>query len=419
MTPPKPDGSQSADLQWPSWPQSSPDIEDAAVRVLRSARWAISGMNRGGLSEERAFGDEFARFVHAKYGVPVANGSSALVTALEAAGVGFGDEVLVPGLVWIACASAVARVGAIPVLVDVSEDTFCMSALAAASAITERTRAILLVHLYSSIADLDAFTKLAADHDLALIEDCSQAHGASWRGRRVGSFGIAGTFSFQNLKLLTCGEGGIVVTSSDQIFDAAQQFRADGRRWLADSVPLGSPDLEEIGSYQGHNFCMPEISAAILRASLPRLEDQNRLRAQNVAIFEDALASVKGAAVVRAHDDRITEPTFYHVPVQIDPEMFAGASGEAVGAAVTKRVGLYLEPVDPPLNKHPLYRPNLYRRFDERHRAQLGVDRFDLPVATHLSRTSFTIPHYAFLGTEDNLFRLVEAVMQVQKHQAS
>lgn len=400
---------------WPSWPQTSPEIEESVCRVLRSGRWAISGMNAGMHAEERVFGDEFASYLGVSHGVPVANGSAALVVALEALGIGTGDEVLVPGLVWVACASAVARVGARPVLVDVDELTLCMSLDAAEAAVGERTRAILLVHLYSSVADLDAFSALAERRGLALIEDCAQAHGAAWRGRRVGTIGRVSAFSFQNSKLLTAGEGGLVATSDDDLADAAQQLRGDGRRWTTENGRRGFPDLDEVGTRQGHNLCMSELHAAVLRASLRLLDDQNARRHANALVLEDALGTLDGVSVVRNRDTRITQPTFYHLPVRIDPNAFGGAVGERVGRAVAEEVGLYLEPVDPPLNAHPLYRPDRYTRFNFLHRKWLDVGDFDLPVATRVSANCFTIPHHALLAPQDRVLGLAEALAHVQR----
>ena len=408
-------GTPLFELDWPMWPSSSPKIEAAVLRVLRSGRWAISGMSTGTLSEERQFGEEFAQYIGVPYGIPVTNGSSALVVALEAIGVGYGDEVLVPGLVWVACGSAVARVGGIPILVDVEKETFCMSVEAAEAAITERTKAILLVHLYSSVADLDAFVDLARRRGVSLIEDCSQAHGAMWRQKRVGSFGSIAAFSFQNSKLLTAGEGGIVTTADEALYDAAQQLRSDGRRWKAHIVKCGFPDLEEIGERQGHNHCMTEIQAAVLRASLRTLDEANRKRIRNVETLEGHLSRIEGVRVVRRRDPRSTVPTFFHLPIQIEGESFANVSIERIGAAVAAEIGLFLEPVDAPLDSHVLYQPIKYRRFCGERRRTLDVASYDLPNARLLSRSCFTLPHHALLAPAGHMSSIAEAIAHVQR----
>ncbi len=398
------------------WPASTPEIEEAVVRVLRSGRWAISGMSTGHGSEERKFGRAFARYIGVEHGIPTASGSSAIVAALTALGIGVGDEVLVPGVVWVACASAVARLGATPILVDLTVDDFAMDPAHASALTGPRTAAILMVHLSSSIADVDELTLLAERHHLVLLEDCSQAHGAVWRGRRVGTFGRAAAFSFQSSKLLTAGEGGIVVTDDDSLADAAQQARADGRRWNNGRVREGFPDLVVGGTTQGHNHCMTEMQAAILTASLPALDEQNAARIEMVTYLEQQLSPIEGVQTVRRRDDpRVDRPTFWHLPVRIDPEAFGGHHVEHVREAVSFAAGLFLEPVGAPLNRNPLYNPQLYRRFTVDHRLELLASGTHLPVCELLARTCLTIPHHALLGGPVLIDRLVEAFVAVQQ----
>ena len=391
-------------LPWPRWPMATPAIEEAAIRVLHSGRWAISGMSSGTESEEKQFGREWARYLDVEFAVPTANGSSAIVACLEAAGIAYGDEVLVPGLAWVACASAVARIGAIPILVDLHAETYAMDASAAESLVTDRTRAVLVTHLSSSIADIDAFQRLCERHDLILIEDCSQAHGAVWRGRRVGSFGEFAAFSFQSSKLLTAGEGGAAVTSGETNFLALQESRADGRVWSSHQRQAAFPDLAAGSELQGHNYCMTEIQAAVLREGLEALDDQNRTRIDRVAFLEDRLATIPGVRTMRRREDsRVDIPTFWHLPIQVDSAEFGGASAEDVRANLSRRVGLFLEPVGAPMSEHPLYRPSLYRRFPSEHVRRLQDAAVALPISRMFSDTCFTLPHHALLADEDTL----------------
>lgn len=401
---------------WPQWPAWDEHTEEAVLRVLRSGRWAISGMSTGAPSEERRFGEAFADFVGVPYGVPVVNGSAALVVALESLGVGFGDEVLVPGLVWVACASAVARIGARPVLVDIEPDTFCMCPSSAAAVMTSRTRAILLVHLYSSLADLDAFLALSEKTGVPIVEDCSQAHGAKWRGQRVGSLGSVGTFSFQNSKLLTAGEGGIVVSKHKSLYNALQQLRSDGRRWRRGPSVEGFPDLEEVGEWQGYNFCMTEFQAALLNERLQHLDEENERRAKNALLLESYLADIGHVTLIRRRDGRVTCPTFYHLPFKIDPVGFGGADIDTIRLALQAELGLYLEPVDPPLNKHVLYQPRLSRRFNTLRKTELDVRCFNLPRAAELSTTCFTLPHHALLAHSTAMRNIAEAFEKIKRH---
>lgn len=401
---------------WPAWPASTERIEQAVLDVLRSQRWSVSGMRQDGDSRERRFGREFASFTGVNHGVPTTNGSAALVCALTALGIGYGDEVLVPGLAWVACASAVARVGAVPVFVDLEAETYAMNPSSAEELVGPRTVAVIVVHLSSSIADLDLFQSLAARNGLALVEDCSQAHGAVWRGSRVGSFGALGAFSFQSSKLLTAGEGGIVVTDDPHLAAAAQQARADGREWSSGAVVRGLPDLVMAGRVQGHNHCMTEMQAAILSASLPMLDEQNRIREEAVHYLEAVIEGVDGVRILRRRgDSRVDMPTFWHVPVQLDSDAFGGFSTEQVRVALSQRAGLFLEPVGSAIPESPIYNPQLYQRFPEQHRSLLRAATPHLEVSRMLAETCFTIPHHALLASRSTLDRLLGEVVEVQR----
>jgi dTDP-4-amino-4,6-dideoxygalactose transaminase len=402
-------------LAWGAWPMSSPAVEGAVLSVLRSGRWAISGMNAGKDSQERGFARLFGEYVGVPSVAATASGSSALVVALQAAGIGYGDEVLVPGLAWVACASAVARIGAVPVLVDIDPEIYAMDARVAESLVGPRTAAILVTHLASTVADLDAFEDLATRHGLAVVEDASQAHGAMWRGRRVGSYGETAAFSFQSSKLLTAGEGGAAVSRRTDMAGTLQQLRADGRVW-ADRTAEGFPDLAPGDGQQGHNHCMTEMQSAILTASLPDLDAQHDTRLAGVSRLEGLLEGVDGIQTVRRRgDSRVDRETFWHLPLRIDPEAFGGASAEQVRALLSRLVGLFLEPVGAPMTEHPLYRPRLYRRFPPDHVARLTAPQGDLPGAREFSRTTFTMPHHALLAPVEVLDGFVERVVLLQR----
>lgn len=198
--------------EWPKWPRSDHDTLTAIREVLESSRWTVSGASDGRVCFERRFAQAFADFNEIRFCTPTASGTTALTIALQALGVGRGDEVIVPGQTWVACASAVVNIGAVPVLADIDAATLAISPQRVAESISDRTAAILIVHPFNSIADLDAFTSLSRRTGIPLIEDCAQAHGARWRESRVGTFGDIGCFSMQQSKLLTAGEGGAAIT---------------------------------------------------------------------------------------------------------------------------------------------------------------------------------------------------------------
>jgi L-glutamine:2-deoxy-scyllo-inosose/3-amino-2,3-dideoxy-scyllo-inosose aminotransferase len=172
------------------------------AEVLGSGRWAYDG------PVESEFERRFAELQTARYGLCVANGTVALQLALEALDIGVGDEVIVPGFTWQATVATVVDVNAMPVLVDADPETYCPDPSLVEAAITPRTRAIVVVHLYNSLTDMDRILEIARRHGLYVVEDCAHSHGSRWRGQGVGSIGDIGTFSFQASKTLTAGEGG-------------------------------------------------------------------------------------------------------------------------------------------------------------------------------------------------------------------
>ena len=165
---------------WPKWPVWDKNEEKSLIEVLKSGVWSYNG------PKEKEFNKAFADFIGTDYAVSAANGTVTLQLALEACGVGLGDEVIVPGLTWQATAASVLDINAIPVLVDVCEDTWCIDPSEVEKAISPRTRAIIPVHLYGCLADMDAIMAIAAKHKLIVIEDCAHKHGGEWKGKKAG-----------------------------------------------------------------------------------------------------------------------------------------------------------------------------------------------------------------------------------------
>src|SRR5581483_7261598 len=217
-------GNKAKNKPFPVWPYYDEQEERALKEVLESRVWWRTPGTRT-LEFERAF----AAFHGAKHGLAVTNGTAALEVVMAALNVGPGDEVIVPDFTFVATASAVLFAGALPVMVDVLPDTYCIDPGLVEEAITPRTKAIIAVHMGGHPADLDRLSKIAGDRGIALVEDSSHAHGSEWRGRRIGAIGIAGTFSFQSSKLMTAGEGGIVITNDDEVERLARSVHDCGR----------------------------------------------------------------------------------------------------------------------------------------------------------------------------------------------
>ena len=211
----------------------------------------------------RQFERDFAAFCQCDYGVAVSNGTVAIHLALETLGVGKGDEVIIPDLTFAATINTVFHAGATPVIVDVKEDTWCIDPAEIEKAITPNTKAIIPVHVYGQVCDMDAIMDIAKRHDLYVIEDCAEAHGAEFKGKKVGSFGHISTFSFFGNKVITTGEGGMCVTNSKAYNDRMCVLRDHGmskeKRYWHDEV--------------GYNYRMTNLQAAIGVGQLERIDE--------------------------------------------------------------------------------------------------------------------------------------------------
>lgn len=269
-------GTAAITAEWPAWPPALDDNQRSKLAgVIESGHL---GSTSGPLCDE--FADAFAHRHDTTHGVMCVNGTVALFAALRAAGVGPGDEVIIPTYTFVACATSVILLGATPVIVDVESDDLHMSRETIEEALSERTKAIMVVHIAGSACDMDPIMDLAAERDLFVVEDSAQAHGATYRSRSVGSLGHASTFSFQSSKAMTAGEGGIVCTSdqglADRVWSACNVGRSREGAWY------GHPTV-------GWNFRMTELQAAVLLPWLPRLDEEIAHRNAFAATFAQRL----------------------------------------------------------------------------------------------------------------------------------
>ena len=255
----------------------SEEINAAILRVLERGYYILG-------PEVEAFEQEFAKFVGTRFAIGVASGTDAIYLALCAAGIAAGDEVILPAHTAVATLCAVEQCGAQAVLADIEPDCFTIDAKSVARKITSRTRAIIPVHLYGHPADLDALADVVSDRNIIVLEDCAQAHGAEHRGRRVGSIGSVGAFSFYPTKNLGApGDGGMIVTNDESVFEQARRLRTYG--W----------NERFISASRGWNSRLDELHAAVLRAKLlhlPDLIDQRRAIAKSyIAAIGDGISA--------------------------------------------------------------------------------------------------------------------------------
>jgi dTDP-4-amino-4,6-dideoxygalactose transaminase len=388
------------------WPQFDERERQAILDVLGSRNW-------GGYPSPNhlaaLFSQRFAAHHDARHALCAANGTVTLEIALKAVGIQPGDEVIVPAYTFEATAAPVLRLGAIPVFVDVLPDTYCIDAVAAEEAVTSHTRAIIPVHLAMSMADMDALTELAAQHGLKIIEDCAHAHGARWREKGAGSIGDAGSFSMQTSKLMTAGEGGVVTTNDDELFELCQSYVNCGRASQTDRFQH---------RILGFNYRMTEFQAAILLAQLERLPEQTAHRAARAARLSERLLSIPGISLLRK-DARLTTQAIYQFVFKYDREAFGGASRDRFVAALEAEGipsdGLFYEPI---------YRSALFN-VDPRDFPALSTPsskglpwaRTRCPVAERAAyRESVWLPHQLLLGSEQDVDQIVEAVAKIQSN---
>jgi dTDP-4-amino-4,6-dideoxygalactose transaminase len=290
-------GNPVREKAWPTWPMIEDSDVQAVADAVRSCKWS---MNLG--TQVREFETEFAAYNHARHAIAVNSGSSALQVALAAREIGVGDEVIVPTYTYVASANAALLVGATPILVDVEADTYNICPAAIEAAITPRTRAIIAVHFSGAMANIEALKAIADKHNLALIEDAAHSHGGRYDGQALGTFGVAGCFSFQASKNLNCGEGGCILTNDDDFARIARAVMSNGRI--------------EGGAWYGHflgggTFRMTEMQAALLRSQLRRLKEQTQRRDENGRALDAGLAAIDGLSPMRRLEKQELHP--YHL----------------------------------------------------------------------------------------------------------
>ncbi|SDT12968.1 DegT/DnrJ/EryC1/StrS family aminotransferase [Actinopolymorpha singaporensis] len=378
---------------FPSWPVAGQEVGAELLDVLDSGKWGSTHGER-----VAAFERDFAEYQQAAHCVCVSSGTLALVAGLRAAGVGIGDEVVVPPYTFIASAAAVVLVGAVPVFADVDPATHLLDPAAAAAAITPRTRAVMPVHIAGRPCDLDAFAAIGREHGVAIVEDAAQAHGAEWRGRRVGALGDLGTFSFQTSKNMSAGEGGAMVTNDDRLAERLYALANVGR------VRGGGWYQHE---YLGYNLRLTEFQAAILAGQLRDHPATQATRDANARLLGSLLGDVEGV-LVAADDPNVTAHGRHLFLMRLPALGVAGKRDEFVQALAAEGVpcsGGYVG----------LHRNNALREEIAAitKRLDLPYDEPRVPGAEQVAADTVWLPQPALLGTEDDVRDIAAAVSKV------
>jgi len=400
-------GPKAVTIPAPKWPISGAEEVKWMTEVVKSGKWSWLGQH------ERAFCDEYSKFIGSKYAIGLANGTVTLQCALQAVGVVPGDEVIVPGMTWCATAQAAMDIGATVVFVDIDEETLAIDPACVEKAITRKTKAIIPVHLYGCMCDMDALLKIAKKHKLKIVEDVAHQHGSRWRNKGAGAIGDAGSFSFQQSKVLTCGEGGAVTTNDIDVYKAVFALKQVG--WMPANPKKSLYDGLVPGKRYGHNYRLNEMQAVLLRGGLMRLEKQTMLREVRSKQLREGLAGIGGPLRAAYRDPRITRQAYYAMTFYYDPKKAGGVSkhafAHAMGAEGCGFGGPYW-----PVYRTPLL--NLYDStspipFRDRKKMQ-DYKHMKLPNTERcVEETALLLGHPHLLGSEAYINQIIAAVRKV------
>jgi dTDP-4-amino-4,6-dideoxygalactose transaminase len=381
--------------------------EDGLREVLQSGKWYRYAAGEKGKVAE--FERQWAADVGVPYCQATNSGTSSLVCALAALQIGPGDEVLVPPYTFIATVNAVLVHHALPVFADTDPDTAQMDPGSLESRINENTRAILPVHIAGAPCDMDRILAIAKTHGLHVVEDACQAHTAAWNGKRVGSLGDAGCFSFQNSKNITSGDGGALTTNDRMIYARAQAFQNNGSSPVKDDGAKTS---------NGMNLRLTEFQGALLLAQMTRNAELTRRREENGAYLNDLLNAVPGVRAKRTYPG--TTRHGYHLYMfDFDPEQFAGMSKslflKALAAEGVPASGGYTA-----LNKQPFVEQFLaapgFQRIYSAQRLKDYREQNECPANDRMIERTCWLTQNILLGSRQDMDSIAEAVSRIQKH---
>jgi dTDP-4-amino-4,6-dideoxygalactose transaminase len=401
-------GSPVKSDRFPSWPVTDEVEDQALLKVLRSGKWG-----RGNGSQVARFEQEYAQLTGAKHCLAAANGTSALLIALHAIGVQAGDEVILPPYTFVATANAILAMNALPVFVDSDPRTFQIDASKIEAAITPRTVAIIPVHLGGNVADMDTINGIAAKHKLPVIEDACQSHLAEWKGRKVGTLGTLGCFSFQASKNLNSGEGGAVLTNDSEAIERCFAFHNNSRGRNA-----AGADFSYVS--KGLNLRMTEFQAALLMAQMTRLAKQASTREKNAEYLTAQLKQIPGIAPAEAYGG-CTRNAYHLYMFRYDPSRFAGLPRAKFLKALAAE-GVPASSGYSPLNKEPVLTNTLasrgYSRIFDAKTLKSWHGRNQCPANDRLCSEAVWFTQTMLLGPRSDMDAIVSAIRKIQTHAA-
>jgi dTDP-4-amino-4,6-dideoxygalactose transaminase len=393
---------QEAKENFPKWPVYDESEIEALKNVIKSGKWwcGAPGLHQG--ENIWKFQEEFAKFQGAKHCIAVFNGTVAIEVPLLALGIGLGDEVIVSDYTFVASASAVVATNAVPIFCDIDPETLVMDVNKVEELITKRTKAIIPVHLGGNPVEMDKLMEIADKYNLKVVEDCAHAHGSKYKGKYIGNWGNAGTFSFQASKILTAGEGGAIITNDDKLADLMYTISDCGRK------------KNEYGYNHyiyGTNYRMSEYQAAVLLEQIKKFPAQHKLRNENAQYLMKKLNQIDGIKVMKPSPG--TEMLGWYVyPIVFESEKFGGITK----LEFYKNLNLNGIPTDdcyPPLHGLYCFKNIDLRKGIDYSKANWGGNKSEnkyFPVVSDIYSRSVEFPHEMLLASKKKLDSVVEII---------
>lgn len=389
--------------KWPEWPVWDQAAEKSIVEMLRGGRWW-----RGSGEHVTAFEKKYAELIGAKRCLATSSGTSSLLVAMEALGVDAGDEVLVSPYTFIASYNVILMHKALPVFVDTDPETFLIDPRKIEERITERTTAIIPVHIYGLPVDMDSVNAVAAKHDLKVIEDACQAWLAEYKGKKVGTLGDAGCFSFQNSKNLPAGEGGAIVSNNDALMDLCNSVHNCGR-------PYGSVKRTSDYPVNGGNHRMQQIQALILISQMDRIVADADVRNANAHYLDEQLAKIPGIVPYKLANGA-TRSAYHMYPFRYLKEHFRNAPKEKFLEAL-RAEGVPCSSGYKPQNNEGLIDKALnsrgYKRLFSAARLKQWHEENILPGNDRICGEAVTFYQNILLGSRSDMDDIVKAIGRI------
>ena len=352
------------------------------------------------------FEKEWANFNNSKFCALLTNGTHTLQVALETLDIGVGDEVIVPGLTWQATASAVCDVNAVPILVDIDPETICIDPQKIEDAITPNTRAIIPVHLYHRMSDLDAIMRIAKNHNLFVVEDCAHTHGSTWATKSAGTIGDFGSYSFQRSKLINSGEGGALLMQNEDYYWKVVSQRSCGR------------EMKEGIKVHSGNYRMTSFQAAILLGQLAAHRKNAEIIDKNGLALDKAIADAPEVKPLR-RNSKIARQCSYAFLFLFESDVFDGLDVKTFRQALSAELGIPFDTTYTPLDHSEVYYPHTKKRhqLSESYKKAINPSRGELPVANDIWQNKAVLTPWKIFGCPpDRAHLLTDAIVKIYEN---